>query len=57
MGHFYKNEAFPHKIWIFYLKMANFWLIHFGMIAYIFIQDMNYQCAKFYTNISFNFIM
>ena len=24
------------------------------MIAYVFIQDMNYQCAKFYTNISTN---
>ena len=34
--------------------MANFWLIHFGMIAHVFIQDMNYECAKFYTNISTN---
>ena len=34
--------------------MANFLLIHFGMIAYVFIQDMNYQCAKFYINISSN---
>ena len=34
--------------------MANFGLIHFGMIAHVFIQDMNYQCAKFYTNISTN---
>ena len=34
--------------------MANFGLIHFGMIADVFIQDMNYQCAKFYTNISTN---
>ena len=24
------------------------------MIAHVFIQDMNYQCAKFYTNISTN---
>ena len=34
--------------------MANFGLIHLGMIAYIFIKDMNYHCAKFYTNISTN---
>ena len=34
--------------------MANFGLIHFPMIAHVFIQDMNYQCAKFYTNISTN---
>ena len=34
--------------------MANFGLIHFGMIAHVFIQDMNYQCAKFDTNISTN---
>ena len=34
--------------------MANFRLIYFGMIAPVFIQDMNYQCAKFYTNISTN---
>ena len=34
--------------------MANFGLIHFGMIAHVFIQDMNYQCSKFYTNISTN---
>ena len=34
--------------------MAKFGLIHFGMIAHVFIQDMNYQCAKFYTNISTN---
>ena len=34
--------------------MANFGLIHLGMIAYIFVQDMNYHCAKFYTNISTN---
>ena len=34
--------------------MANFGLIHFGKIAHVFIQDMNYQCAKFYTNISTN---
>ena len=34
--------------------MANFGLIHFGMIAHVFIQDMNYQCANFYTNISTN---
>ena len=26
--------------------MANFGLIHFGMIAHVFMQDMNYQCAK-----------
>ena len=31
--------------------MANFELIHFGMIAHVLIQDLNYQCAKFYTNI------
>ena len=24
------------------------------MIAHVFIQDMNYQCSKFYTNISTN---
>ena len=24
------------------------------MIAHVFIQDMNYQCAEFYTNISTN---
>ena len=35
-------------------KMANFRLIHFGMIAHVFIQDMNFQCAKFYTDISTN---
>ena len=34
--------------------MANFGLIHFGMIAHVFIQAMNYQCAKCYTNISTN---
>ena len=34
--------------------MANFGLIHFGIIAHVFIQDMNYECAKFYTNISTN---
>ena len=34
--------------------MANFGLIHFGMIGHVFIQDMNYQCAIFYTNISTN---
>ena len=34
--------------------MANFGLIHFRMIAHVFIQDMSYQCAKFYTNISTN---
>ena len=34
--------------------MANFGLIHFGMIAHVFIQDMNYQRAKSYTNISTN---
>ena len=34
--------------------MANFGLIHFGVIAHVFIQDMNYQCSKFYTNISTN---
>ena len=34
--------------------MANFGLIHFVMIAYVWIQNMNYQCAKFYTNISAN---
>ena len=34
--------------------MANFGLFHFGMIAHVFIQDMNNQCAKFYTNISTN---
>ena len=34
--------------------MANFGLIRFGMIAHVFIQDMNYQCSKFYTNISTN---
>ena len=34
--------------------MANFGLIHFGMIAHVFIQDMSYQFAKFYTNISTN---
>ena len=34
--------------------MANFGLIHFGMISHVFIQDLNYQCSKFYTNISIN---
>ena len=34
--------------------MANFALIHFGMIVHVWIQDMNYQCAKLYTNISTN---
>ena len=34
--------------------MANAGLIHLGMIAYIFIKDMNYHCAKFYTNIPTN---
>ena len=54
MGHYYKNEAFQHGIWIFYPKMATFGLIHFGKIAHVFIQNMNYQCAIFYTNISTN---
>ena len=26
--------------------MANFGLIHFDMIAHVFMQDMNYQCVK-----------
>ena len=34
--------------------MANFGLIHLGMIVYVFIQDMNNHCANFYTNISTN---
>ena len=34
--------------------MANIGLIYFGMIAHVFIQDMNYQFAKFYTYISTN---
>ena len=34
--------------------MAHFGLIHFGMIAHVLIQDMNYRCAKFYTNILTN---
>ena len=34
--------------------MANFGLIHLGMIAHVFILDMNYQCAKFYTYVSTN---
>ena len=34
--------------------MASFGLIHLGIEAHVFIQDMNYQCAKFYTNISTN---
>ena len=34
--------------------MANFGSIHLGMIAFIFIYDMNYRCAKFYTYISTN---
>ena len=34
--------------------MANLGLIHFGIIAHVFIQGMNYQCAKLYTNISTN---
>ena len=34
--------------------MANVGLIYLGMIAYILIKDMNYHCAKFYTNISTN---
>ena len=34
--------------------MATFGLIHFSMIAHVFIQDMNYKYAKFYTNISTN---
>ena len=34
--------------------MAYFGLIRFGMIAHVFIQDMNYQCEKLYTNISTN---
>ena len=34
--------------------MANLDLINFGMIAHVFIQDMNYHCANFYTNISTN---
>ena len=35
--------------------MANFGLIYFGMILdHVFIQNMNYQCAKFYINISTN---
>ena len=35
-------------------KRLSFGLIHYGMIDHVFIQDMNYQCAKFYTNISSN---
>ena len=34
--------------------MANFGLLHLGMIAYVFIYAMIYHCAKFYTNISTN---
>ena len=34
--------------------MANFGLIYLDMIVYIFTKDMNYHCAKFYTNISTN---
>ena len=34
--------------------MAYFGRIHFGMITHVFIQDMNYQCEKFDTNISTN---
>ena len=34
--------------------MANFRLVYFSMIAHVFIQDMNYQCAKFYSNRSTN---
>ena len=34
--------------------MANFVLNHFGMIAHVFIQDINYQCEKFYTRLSTN---
>ena len=34
--------------------MADFGLIHFGMIAHVFIQDMKYQWAKLYTNILTN---
>ena len=34
--------------------MANFGPIHFGVVAHVFIQDMNYQCAKFYANVSTN---
>ena len=35
-------------MWIAYSKMANFGLIHLGMIAHI------YHCEKVYTNISTN---
>ena len=31
-----------------------FGLVQLGIIDYIFIYDMNYYCAKFYTNISTN---
>ena len=34
--------------------MANFLLIHLGMITYIFFEDMNYHCAELYINISTN---
>ena len=36
--------------------MANFGQINYGMIVHVLIQDMNYQCAKFYTNISTNIV-
>ena len=35
-------------------KWQIFGLIQFQIIAYIFIEYMNYHCAKFYTNISTN---
>ena len=35
-------------------KLLIIGLIHFGIIAYMFIQYMNYHYAKFYTNISTN---
>ena len=34
--------------------MANFGFLQLCFIAYILIKDMNYQCAKFYTNVSTN---
>ena len=34
--------------------MANFGLMQLCLIAYTLIKDMNYHCAKFYTNMSTN---
>ena len=53
-GHYYETYTFKHTIWIIFPKKAYCLLIELSLasyLAYIFIYDMNYDCAKFYTNI------